>query len=415
MFEKVLKDPVHDEILFDSPLIWALVNTPAVQRLRRIRQLGTSYMTYHGAEHTRFAHSLGAYETMRRVLLHMERECDWPRDERDRQLALCAALLHDVGHGPFSHTFESILDVHHEAWTYRIIVEDKGLRAVLDEVDSDFADDLVAVLSKTGRFPAIESLVSSQLDVDRMDYMLRDAMATGVSYGQFELTRLIRSLTLLDGQVYVKRLSLHTVEQYLLARYFMYVQVYLHPVTVGSDVLVEKILTRARELIEDDRRFDMPAALRDVITGSDVSVDTYLRLDESVLLYAFHLFSEGDDEVLRDLADRFLNRRLFTPVIREQPSVSEWASLRTMAKAMGFHPDYYVTERGSKIPGYEVLGQGITMVDGQGDLADLSQVSKLIRTLVPSQEHRLFLPREMLENADGAIAHRVHSIVFSRS
>ncbi|WAH35731.1 HD domain-containing protein [Alicyclobacillus dauci] len=414
MFEKVLKDPVHDEILFDHSLIWSLVNTSAVQRLRRIRQLGTSYMTFHGAEHTRFAHSLGAYETMRRVLLHLERECGWPSDERDTLLALSAALLHDVGHGPFSHTFESVLGVHHERWTKRIIMEDPSLRSILDEVDSNFAKDLVSILNKDGKFPCIEALVSSQLDVDRMDYMLRDAMATGVSYGQFELTRLVRSLTYQDGHIYVKRMSLHTVEQYLLARYFMYVQVYLHPVTVGSDVLVEKIITRVRDLLELGHEIQVPPALLSVLTGGDSSVEAYLRLDESVLIYAFHLWSEDKDEILSDLATRFLNRKLFAPVVRDKPSVSEWASLRTIAKAMGFHPDYYVTERVSHIPGYEVLGQGITLVDNRGEFTDLSQVSKLIRTLVPSHEHRLFLPKEMLESGSDPMSTRVKSIIYDR-
>lgn len=414
LFEKVLKDPVHDEILFEDPLLWALVNTPAFQRLRRIRQLGTSYMTFHGAEHTRFAHSLGAYETMRRVLTHLQRECDWPVNPRDVRLALCSALLHDVGHGPFSHTFEAVLDVHHEAWTYRIILEDEALRTELDSVDDAFAGDLVSILKKDARFPGIESLISSQLDVDRMDYMLRDALSTGVSYGQFELTRLIRSFTVQEGRVFVKRTSLHTVEQYLLARYFMYVQVYLHPVTVGSDVLVEKILTRVRNMMDAEKDVEIPPALQEVLAGNAPSVEAYLRLDESVLLYAFHLWSESEDEILRDLSVRFLNRQLFAPIVRDKPSPSEWAALRTTAKAIGYHPDYYVSERVCKIPGYDVLGQGITLVESDGAQTDLSQISKLIRTLVPSQEHRLFLPKELIGDGTDPLSHRVKSIIYSR-
>lgn len=415
MFEQVLKDPVHDEILFEDQFLWQLVNTPVVQRLRRIRQLGTSYMTFHGAEHTRFAHSLGAYETMRRVLQHLERECGWPRERRDKQLALAAALLHDVGHGPFSHTFETVLHVHHEAWTYRIILEDETLRSILDGIDDAFACDLVSILQKDGRFPAIEALISSQLDVDRMDYMLRDAKSTGVSYGQFELTRLIRSFTYADGRIFVKRMSLHTVEQYLLARYFMYVQVYLHPVTVGSDVLVEKILCRVQDLVKEGRDVFIPNALAIVLEREQPSIEAYVKLDESILLYAFHEWADGSDDILKDLAIRFLNRRLFAPIVRDKPSQSEWAALRTAAKAMGFQPDYYVTERVSQIPGYEILGQGITLMDASGELTDLSQISKLIRTLVPSQEHRLFFPKEMLDWVHHPLSHRVQSIVYAKT
>ncbi|MDI9260129.1 HD domain-containing protein [Alicyclobacillus sendaiensis] len=413
MFEKVLKDPVHDEILFDDPLLWALVNVPAFQRLRRIRQLGTSYLTFHGAEHSRFAHSLGAYETMRRVLYHLQRESGWPTDPREIRLALAAALLHDVGHGPFSHTFESVLGVQHEAWTHRIILEDPALRSVLDGVDDEFAPDLVRVLRRESRYPAVESLISSQLDVDRMDYMLRDAEATGVSYGLFELARLIRSLTYWDGRIYVKRQNLHTVEQYLLARYFMYVQVYLHPVTVGSDVLVEKILVRAKDLIAEGERITMPEPLRRVLDGDMEDVSWYIRLDESVLLYAFHTFAEHPDPILRDLAERFLHRRLFAPVVRQGPTpVDDLALLRTTAKAMGFHPDYYVSLRACKIPGYDVIGQGLLLRDASGRVEDLSQASKLIRTLVPSSEERMFLPKEMLDPAHPLSA-RVRSIAYS--
>ncbi|MCL6548423.1 MAG: HD domain-containing protein, partial [Alicyclobacillus sp.] len=215
-FEKVLKDPVHDEILVDDPWVWRLVNTAVVQRLRRIRQLGTSYLTFHGAEHSRFTHSLGAYETMRRVLVHLRKEFGWPADERDRRLALAAALLHDVGHGPFSHTFESVFPVMHEHWTRRILLEDPELHRILQDIDDEFPKDLVDVLQKAGGHPYIRQLIASQLDVDRMDYLLRDALHTGVSYGRFELARLVRSLALHDGQVVLKASGLHTAEQYIL-------------------------------------------------------------------------------------------------------------------------------------------------------------------------------------------------------
>ncbi|MCL6594466.1 MAG: HD domain-containing protein, partial [Alicyclobacillus sp.] len=340
--DKVLKDPVHDEVLVDDPWVWRLINTAAFQRLRRIRQLGTSYLTFHGAEHSRFTHSLGTYETMRRVLAHLQRETGWPTSGRDRKLALSAALLHDIGHGPFSHTFETVYPVHHEQWTRRILQEDPELRGVLDEVDSGFTDDLVQLLGKQAGSTVIRQLIASQLDVDRMDYLLRDALHTGVSYGRFELARLIRSLTVADGRVVLKWQALHTVEQYILARYFMYTQVYLHPVTVGSDVLVGQILRRAGELWADGRQVDMPPPLAALFADTgEVSVAQYLELDESTLVYAFHVWSHGSDAVLADLSRRFLHRRLFAVVVRPEPSSEEWAALRTAARACGFHPDYY--------------------------------------------------------------------------
>ncbi|MBX6353350.1 MAG: HD domain-containing protein [Thermoflavifilum sp.] len=411
-FVKVLKDPVHDEILVEDPWVWRLINTAALQRLRRIRQLGTSYLTFHGAEHSRFTHSLGAYETMRRVLIQLERECGWPRDERDRKLALSAALLHDVGHGPFSHTFEAVYPVHHEQWTRRILLEDDELATVLGEVDDAFADDLVGVLEKRGRFPIVEQLISSQLDVDRMDYLLRDAMNTGVSYGRFELARLIRSLSLAGDQVVLKASGLHTVEQYILARYFMYTQVYFHPVTVGSDVLVMQILRRAGEVWQAGGMEDMPPELTVFWRGSadQVRVQDYLAIDESTLVYAFHCFARSADVVLADLARRFLHRRLLAPVIRPEPTQEEWAALRTAARALGFHPDYYISGRASAVAGYVYRGEGISVLMADGRVSELSRESKLVRSLVPESEYRLFLPKEMIEG-DTPVHERVRSIL----
>lgn len=414
-FEKVLKDPVHDEIVVDDPWIWRLVNTSAVQRLRRIRQLGTSYLTFHGAEHSRFTHSLGAYETMRRVLQQMTREYGWPDSDRDRKLALAAALLHDVGHGPFSHTFESVYPIHHEHWTRRILLEEQELSAVLGEIDDQFAEDLVGIYEKSNGYTYIQQLISSQLDVDRMDYLLRDALNTGVTYGRFELARLLRSLAIVDNQVVLKGSSLHTVEQYILARYFMYTQVYLHPVTVGSDMLVRQILMRARDLKSEGTSAPMPRELTVLLDDSleDVSVDDYLAIDESTLLYAFHMWSHSADDVLADLASRFLNRRLFAPIVRSEPSSAEWASLRTAARAMGYPPDYYVCGRASAISGYVYMGKGIPVLCEDGDVVELSLLSRIVRSLVPDTEYRLFLPKEMLERED-ELGRRVRSIVSTQ-
>ncbi|MBX5436019.1 MAG: HD domain-containing protein [Alicyclobacillaceae bacterium] len=416
-FEKVLKDPVHDEILVDDPWVWRLVNTAAVQRLRRIRQLGTSYLTFHGAEHSRFTHSLGAYETMRRVLAHLGKEYGWPTDERDRRLALAAALLHDVGHGPFSHTFESVYPVRHEDWTRRIILEDEELRTILSAVDDRFAQDLADVLCHAGGHPYIRQLITSQLDVDRMDYLLRDALHTGVSYGRFELARLIRSLALHDGQVVLKASGLHTAEQYILARYFMYTQVYLHPVTVGSDVLVLQILRRAGDLWQAGCPVEMPPELRLLLRSDGVqqlSVEDYLAVDESTLLYAFHTWSRSGDEVLADLSRRFLCRKLFVPVVRREPTAEQWAALRTAARSLGLHPDYYVFGRYTEVAGYVYLGQGIPVLKPDGTVSELSRESRIVRSLVPDSEYRLFLPREMLEGVS-PMCDRVRSILFGRT
>lgn len=407
----ILKDPVHDEILVDNPWIWKLVNTRAVQRLRRIRQLGTSYLTFHGAEHSRFTHSLGAYETMRKALEHLQTEYNWPGSQRERLLALAAALLHDVGHGPFSHTFEAIYGVHHEHWTSRILLEDEELRALLDEVDEDFAEDLVSVFDNGAHNTIVKQLISSQLDVDRMDYLLRDAMMTGVSYGRFELARLIRSLALHDGQVVLKASGLHTAEQYIFARYFMYTQVYLHPVTVGSDALVGRILQRAKDLLQQGANLQTPVSLHKLFTATDqVEIEHYLAVDESTLMYAFQTWAFADDDIIQDLSRRFLNRQLFGVVVREEPTVEEWGYLRTSVRAAGFNPDYYLVARNSGVAGYVYRGEGISVVGQSGPPQELSLMSRIVRSLVPNTEYRLYLPKELLEGSDDA-CRRIQAIL----
>lgn len=409
---RVLKDPVHDEIEVDDPWIWDLINTSAVQRLRRIRQLGTSYLTFHGAEHSRFTHSLGVYETMRRVLTYLQKGFGWPADEREQKLALAAALLHDVGHGPFSHTFETVYPVHHEEWTRRILVEDEEMAGVLAQMGDTFAGDLVDILAKQSKFGTIEQLITSQLDVDRMDYLLRDAMNTGVNYGRFELGRLIRSLSLVDGSVLLRASGIHTAEQYILARYFMYTQVYLHPVTIGSDVLVGNILRRAGELWSAGQLVDMPRFLQAFFLDQrEVSVREYLAIDESTLLYAFRIWATTEDKVLSDLANRFLNRRLLAPIVRAEPVPEEWAALRTAARAMGFHPEYYVCGKSSAVSAYVYSGSGIPVLMEDGSKSELSRESRIVRSLIPDTEFRLFLPKEMVEGTHPMVE-RVKSIVY---
>nr|WP_054671844.1 HD domain-containing protein [Calditerricola satsumensis] len=194
--EKVFKDPVHDYIHVRKQFVWDLINTRAFQRLRRIKQMGTSDLTFHGAVHTRFAHSLGAYEVMRKLLNYLSRFwSDQPDDFV--AVAYAAALLHDIGHGPFSHAFEKAIGSRHEEWTQRIIREDEEIAAILAELDPSLPDEVARVYDKTQpvRYPLIRQLIASQLDVDRMDYLLRDAVSTGVTYGRFELERMFRIMS----------------------------------------------------------------------------------------------------------------------------------------------------------------------------------------------------------------------------
>jgi HD superfamily phosphohydrolase len=402
--EKVLKDPVHDWVYIQDPMIWNLINTKAFQRLRRIKQLGTSYLVFHGAEHSRLTHSLGTYETMRKVLSHFRRNHGWPKEERLNKLALCAALLHDIGHGPFSHAFEGAFQTHHETWTRRILLEDEEVNGILKAVDEQFPQDVAGIIEKDSRFPLIVRIISSQLDVDRMDYLLRDALHTGVIYGEYELERLIRVMRPYENDIVIKTSGIHTVEQYVLARYFMYTQVYLHHKTIGSDLLLRSVLLRAKSLFRDNRLHYHPVELVPFFSrqDSEISVGDYLCLDESIMIHAFNRWRDEPDPILSDLASRFLDRRLYASIACDPLSEETLAELREMFSNRGLDPDYYLIYREITTAGF-LYKEGIRILDESGRLREIHEISNLIRSLVPEVKYRLYYPKDKI-TLDSAFA-----------
>jgi uncharacterized protein len=252
--EYIFRDPIHGHISVTDPTVLRLIETPEFQRLRRIRQLGTSFISYHGAEHTRFSHSLGVYHLMCRVLKHLRERGVISLDDDQFTMATAAALLHDVGHGPFSHLFEKLVGTDHEHWTNRIVKDPASrIHRVLAARDTGWPDRIAALLKGEAGAPGfLKDLLASQLDVDRMDYLLRDSFMCGVPYGQFDLERLIHTLTVYRSgeteQIVVTEKGQHAAEEFLLARYFMYWNVYFHKATRAAEALLEGLLSRAVEL-----------------------------------------------------------------------------------------------------------------------------------------------------------------------
>ncbi len=410
--EKVIKDPVHGYIYVHDPVIWDLLNTREMQRLRRIRQLGTAYLTYPGGEHSRFAHSLGVYEVIRQVLSHFERNgYRWPTE--DRRLAYAAGLLHDIGHAPFSHALESVLNTRHEEWSEQIIRHpETEVHQVLARVASDFPAQVGDVLGK--RYPRriIVSLVSSQLDGDRLDYLMRDAVMTGVDYGKFDLPRIVRILLPKDDRLVARQSGQHTVEAYLLARYFMYWQVYFHPVCRAAEVLLKNLLARAKALVEDGAREISPFSALNRLLAADYGVADYLGVDDSLLLAAMHGWRDHPDGVLADLSRRFLDRHL--PKYRELGaplSDERLSAVKDLVRGAGFDPAYYCTidEIGTVYYDYYlgaqkgVHGDGLFLWDeASGALTEMSQISEPIRAMAQETQRtarRIFLPEEVTGNS----------------
>ena len=256
MSARTYHDPLHGAIRLSrrepaEALAIDLIDTQVFQRLRRIRQLGPAYLTFHGAESSRFTHSLGVLHLARQALGNLGR--NHPELSENRGVLYAAALLHDVGHGPLSHSGEEMYGLHHESWSSRLIREHPSLREPLEAFAEGTADQ-VAELLEHGRFrnPAIKALVSSQLDCDRLDYLLRDSYNTGASYGVLDLERILASLTLApDGQLALQPKGLMAVEHYLVVRNLMYRSVYNHRLNVVCNWLLNRTIALARELGPD--------------------------------------------------------------------------------------------------------------------------------------------------------------------
>ncbi|TWT27604.1 HD domain-containing protein [Planomicrobium sp. CPCC 101110] len=403
--EKVFKDPVHRYIHVRDQVIWDLINSREVQRLRRIKQLGTSYLVFHGAEHSRFNHSLGVYEIVRRIVddIFHERPA-W--DESERLVVLCAALLHDLGHGPFSHSFEKVFHVDHEVFTREILLGETEVNGILLKVAADFPKKVAEVIAKTYSNKQVVSLISSQIDADRMDYLQRDAYYTGVSYGHFDMERILRVMRPVEDQVVIKSSGMHAVEDYIMSRYQMYWQVYFHPVARSAEVILRKILQRAKELSESGYKFEQPPTHFMAFFDRSFNLKDYLALDEGVLMTYFQLWMTERDPILSDLSDRFVNRRLFQYVDFDPgKDYRKLGELSQLFRKAGIDPDYYLIDDSTSDLPYDFYRPGeeeerlpIHLLMPSGEIKELSRSSQIVDAISGKRrtDYKLYFPAELL-------------------
>lgn len=399
--EKVFKDPIHRYVHVSDQLIWDLIKTKEFQRLRRIKQLGTLYLSFHTAEHSRFGHSLGVYEIVRRMIdeSFIGRDA-W--DNTQRPLALCAALLHDLGHGPFSHSFENIFNTDHEAYTQAIITGPTEVNKVLSKVSETFPQEVADVINKTHQNKLVISMISSQIDADRMDYLQRDAYFTGVSYGAFDMERILRLMRPSENEVLIKDSGMHAVENFIMSRYQMYWQIYFHPVSRGGEVLLNNCLKRAKQLFDEGYKFKFyPYDFVPFFEGN-VTIEQYVELDETAVLYYLKQWIREDDAILSDLARRFINRDLFK-YIPFDGSVITIAELEELFEAGGINPEYYfVSEAFSDLPyDYDRPGSNrkpIHLLRHDGSIREISHRSPIINSItgISRQDYKLYYPKEMI-------------------
>jgi HD superfamily phosphohydrolase len=422
--EKVFKDPVHRYVHVRDRVIWDLIDTKEFQRLRRIRQLGTTYFTFHGAEHSRFNHSLGVYEIVRRIIdddFHGRPE--W--NENNRLLSLCAALLHDLGHGPFSHSFEKVFHLDHEEYTQKIIMGNTEVNKVLRKVGKDFPKKVAEVIAKTFEDKLVVSLISSQLDADRMDYLLRDAYFTGVSYGHFDIERLLRVIRPREDQAVFKYSGMHAVEDYIMSRYQMYWQVYFHPVTRSAEVILTKILHRAKELHADYYSFKHHPIHFYSLFEDEMTLEDYLKLDENIILYYFQMWQEEEDPILNDLCTRFVDRNLFQYAEFDPARQFKIHSqLEKLFREAGLDPEYYLVVDSSSDLGYDFYRPGeeeerlpIYLLKQSGELRELSRESDIVDAISGKKrtDHKLYFPEDLIKSDAGnlEVKRKIRSILES--
>lgn len=420
--EKVFRDPVHNYIHVPDQLILDLINTKEFQRLRRIKQLGTALFTFHGAEHSRFGHSLGVYEIARQICNNFARNFptktpgDGGWDDSERLVVLCAALLHDIGHGPYSHTFEHIFHTNHEAITVQILTSpETEVNQVLRRVSDAFPQQVASVITHDYPNPQVVQIISSQIDADRMDYLLRDSYLTGTEYGKFDLTRILRVMRPYQDGISFAMDGMHAVEDYVLSRFQMYLQVYFHPVSRAMEVILEHLLKRAKYLYEQHQ---LEAAFVPYLLvpflENDFTLNDYLNLDDGVLTTYFIHWQNVPDPILSDLAQRFLNRRPFKSAQVTPATAHLVPELKRLVAAVGYDADYYTAINNSFDLPYDAYDPNATNPKTQieisqpdGSLIELSTLSDVVAAISGKMtgDERFFFPKEMLaETTDNLFA-----------
>jgi uncharacterized protein len=310
---KIINDPVHSFITVDDELVYAVFNHPYYQRLRRIKQMAMAYLVYPGAVHTRFHHSLGAYHLVRLALQELRDKGVeiTPQETQGTQLAI---LLHDIGHGPYSHALEkTLVDVSHESLSLLIMQK-------LNQTFDGALDTAIEIFTNQHPKKFLHQLISSQLDVDRLDYLARDSFFTGVSEGVVGYARIIKMLSVHKNELVVEEKGIHSIEKFLIARSLMYWQVYLHKTVLSSETMLVKILERVQYLAQNNEHiFASPSlsyflsnkvSLKNFEHSSEV-FDAFMQLDDYDVFSAVKVWTKHSDRILSDLSSRLVDRNLF--------------------------------------------------------------------------------------------------------
>lgn len=383
---KIINDPVFGFLSIPNDLIYDVLQHPYVQRLNRIRQLGLSFLVYPGAQHSRFSHSIGAMHLMSEAISSLRLKGVEITDA-EATAAMIAILLHDIGHGPFSHVLEHTLV---EGVTH----EDISLM-MMERINLDLHGQLdMAIAIFRNEYPKhfLHQLISSQLDVDRMDYLCRDSFFTGVQEGRVASERLLKMLDVRDDKLVVQIKGIYSVEKFLVARRLMYWQVYLHKTSVAAEQQLIKILTRAKKLARGGKELFCSPALKyflyqpvtaDMFAPESEALDQYALLDDTDVLSAIKAWIGGSDRVLSALSRSFVDRRLFRGELLNAPLTEEQKSAlnHQYAEVLGIseaEAQYCWTEHVSTSNTYSEKADSIDILYSDGTVRDIADASEIL-------------------------------------
>jgi HD superfamily phosphohydrolase len=404
---KIVNDPVYGFITFDDELILKLIEHPWYQRLRRIHQMALAHLVYPGAVHSRLHHSMGAYHLMRQALTELKSKgiVISPEEEQAAQIAI---LLHDIGHGPFSHALEHVLieDTHHEDISLLLMHE-------LNQQFNNRLDLALSIFKGHYSKPFLHQLISSQLDVDRMDYLTRDSFYSGVSEGVIGYDRIIKMMTVHNGELVIEEKGVYSIEKFLVARRLMYWQAYLHKAVLGAENMLVHILKRAKRLATNEKGLFstseiMDHILRDNRAGLFIqkNPDQFCLLDDYDILSSIKKWTTHSDAVLRGLCQRLINRKILKTRLELHafdPQLIEGLQKKAAVK-MGLTAEeaaWFVFTGIASNRMYNESNEPIKILFKDGTVKNLSEVEYLLIGEVsngPAKKFYLCYPDELNEN-----------------
>ena len=416
MRDRVIRDEIHRDILVPSSHA-TIIDTKEFQRLRSIQQLSTCEYVFPAATHNRFSHSLGAYYLAKKMTIALEEVQPGTMSKEDAELVHLAALLHDIGHPPYSHLLETpevFATYHsHEHWgrlllesedteigmALRTVIGEKRLNRLFALMDGQNECDGVSIP------PFMKEIVSSQLDVDRMDYLVRDQANTGAQIGGFDIARVFRALRVgADGHFHVKKWGLPAIEAYLVTRYHMYNQVYFHKVNMLTQNYLVKMLSRARTLALDGK-LEISGRLRLMLLEDNLSPVQYAELNDSHVKVALPDWAQHEDEILSLYAEKLLSRKDFHKSVRIDSLTTEMIDvikprLEEVVLSKGFNPEIHVLYAKISKRGYMPYEQGIILEDGR----DAAEHSSMIRSLSqPNERALIFVPDAIRDEVESMV------------